>query len=145
MKIEDSPLNVFSAAAKKGSKTASGKGIPSSPSKAPGIPKRVVDPETLSIINKMHDMHGDLEAQLELLSQKSGLSKENIWRLAEDSKRISQEKFDAIKKKQQELIEKVTGIAGGQSGGAPAATPMGSGKSHKSKLAGSRRNWIPTR
>lgn len=151
---EGSPLDVFSSSFRKKTEPAKKTSIQSplarsiagaspkaetaSPEKKPGMEKEVID-----MLTRIHTMRTDIDSKLEALSRKSGLSKEQIFNIAKERKLFPPQTLEAMEKQAHVFANKVWGIQGKE---IPTKGPMPlTAKQRKSKLIGSRRNWLSTR
>jgi len=148
MKIEDSPMNVFSSSAKKKKDSAPSVQKPSLTSSEVSThlileKKTSTDREITQMLNRIYAMRGDIDRQLSEMASKFKMTKDEIWKLAQDPKKFSTEKYEALKRQNDEWIKKVLAIEGKpQEYVNQSKEPTSKGR--KSKLIGSRRNWIST-
>lgn len=151
---EESPMNIFSAAAKKKksrSSTKSGK-EPAPQEKPPVAPasRHTVlryDGEIDEMLQRIHEMKDDLDAKMELLVNYSGITKERLHHLINtNAKHLAQEQVDFLNNQPKKLAEELWAIVGSQSlGGLPQKNEADRSKVFKAKMMGSRRNWMPLR
>lgn len=95
------------------------------------------------MLNRIHTMRTDIDSKLDALSRKSGLSKEQIFQIAKDKKLFPPQALEAMENQAQTFASKIWGVQGKA---VPKTEPMPlTAKQRKTKLIGSRRNWLSTR
>lgn len=151
---KNSPLNIFSAAAKSKQPTSS-----ATTKMAPAAPVRNIAIEAM--LERMNDMRKEIDDKLEALMYTNGLSKDRMQQYLTNSQNFSKEQWEFLQQKNQEFSEKIWDAVGSTTGmesktptknieatstydnptGPASTTPL---PGRKSKFSGSRRNWIPT-
>lgn len=143
----ESPFNLFSQSAKKPKKTE--KESPPPEEKVKSTPKSPIAVRNYTVeamIERMNEMHRDIDNKIEEVSNKHGISKEQVMQYLSNPANFTPEQWVFLSGKQQAFFNKIQSNLG-----STAELPAGKESStttvenRKNKLAGSRRKWIPTR
>jgi hypothetical protein len=103
------------------------------------------DPEVDAMMKQIRDMSQDLENQMETISKKSGLSYDDLKKAIENPKLFKPADLEALKKKQEDLKQKVWGAVGSMPSKPADKQRENVGGERKAKTLGIRKKWIPMR
>lgn len=138
---QESKDNIFDTARKKA--MDKGKETPSPP---PAPIKTTGETETVEeMLSKIAAMRDDLRKKMDILVEKSGVSRQEIVNYCSNPNNFSTQKWEQMERKRRDFEAKVWAALGKSVEGAKEQQASKDTKARKGKTLGARGNWIPMR
>lgn len=149
---EEKPFSIFNSSAyAKPKKDSSGvKKEEAQPSQTPPPSKKIEDSSTKTeidaMMNKIRQMHDDIERKLDDVYQKTGMDPKKIKTLLDNPNNFNPRQWEAVQEQRKNYASQISppGVEGAESPSQESTENL-TVKERKSKTIGSRRKWIPMR